>query len=320
MIKNEATTNNDVTDYQFSLSHLRERNGRLQGTDDISSGYGNNEIGNYYFWLGDYETAYEFYQLALERDASDAVFWSNSCGAQMAMGEYNAALDDCNSAIVIEPELISGLDYRGRIYNALGYYGMALIDYETLMEIEPEDYIWPFLAALQNLFVGRGDAALEQMELYGEISGDDPNEDFWLGLANLGAGNYADAREYFERSVESSFEAAAFDSLWLAFSYQLDGREDDAEEAFDAADRAYRELDEEEYAGQRRFYRIFDDLVDGNVEGAQDEMDEILDDFPYAHQHLVVRLYLAMLSELFPAEPAYAEMRDWLNSELNIES
>lgn len=54
-------------------------------------------------------------------------------------GEYELALVDYNSAIQLEPNIASAYNGRGRIYHFQNQFDAAILDFTRAIEIEPSD-------------------------------------------------------------------------------------------------------------------------------------------------------------------------------------
>ncbi len=56
----------------------------------------------------------------------------------MQNGEYTKALEDCQLAIQLAPDLASAYNYRGIIYEELGKSAELLLDYQRAILLNPD--------------------------------------------------------------------------------------------------------------------------------------------------------------------------------------
>jgi tetratricopeptide (TPR) repeat protein len=59
------------------------------------------------------------------------------CWTRAIVGELHAALDDCNKALTLSPQLVDALDSRGFVYLKLGEYDRAIAEYDEVLKIAP---------------------------------------------------------------------------------------------------------------------------------------------------------------------------------------
>jgi tetratricopeptide (TPR) repeat protein len=73
-------------------------------------------------------------------------------------GDLQAALDDCNESLRLEPNAAATFDSRGLAYLKLGKWELAITDYNSALRLSPK---------LPNALYGRGFAKLKAGDLSG---------------------------------------------------------------------------------------------------------------------------------------------------------
>ncbi|MCS6967342.1 MAG: tetratricopeptide repeat protein [Cytophagales bacterium] len=100
-----------------------------------------------FYAIKDYQSAINDYTKAIEIAPNDADLYIGRAEAYRAMGNLNAALQDLDAAILLDKQMKSKkqeekeklLNYRGRLNLQAGNYANALIDYQTLSEMYPNN-------------------------------------------------------------------------------------------------------------------------------------------------------------------------------------
>jgi tetratricopeptide (TPR) repeat protein len=169
---------------------------------------------------------------------------------------------------------------------------------------------------MANTLLGDTEEALDAMDEFVDIAGN--NNVFayyWRGVANLNAGNYDDAIDDFEESLESD-NNHFYDYLWLSLAYQLNGDEDDAA---DALEDAMSELEDESDDFLRLRKEAVLALVTGDEDAAIEALEEILEIAPLAHQRRSDHFYLVSLTLIFPDEALFADTLEWFRAEIGVD-
>jgi tetratricopeptide (TPR) repeat protein len=123
-----------------------------QPTTEERQDYGTvcNNLGNVYYFLGQYQEALNFYQQSLEiqREISDIQGEANSLGnlghVYYSLGQYQEALNFYQQSLEIQREIsdiqgeANSLDNLGVVYQSLGQYQEALNFHQQSLEIERE--------------------------------------------------------------------------------------------------------------------------------------------------------------------------------------
>ena len=81
----------------------------------------------------------EEYTKKIEKESSNASYYSNRGNAYHSLGEYKKALEDYSKAIELNPKNASYYYNRGNTYNNLKDYDKAVNDYSRAMELNPKN-------------------------------------------------------------------------------------------------------------------------------------------------------------------------------------
>lgn len=93
---------------------------------------------NKFFEDGAYERALNSYDDALQLNSSNIHALRGKARSLMQLGKENEALDTFNEAIAIEPEFGGTYANRGILFDRMGEYELALQDYQTALNIDPD--------------------------------------------------------------------------------------------------------------------------------------------------------------------------------------
>lgn len=74
------------------------------------------EKGNLAFKSGHFETAVEHYSSAIAMDATVAAFFSNRAAAWLALGSFEEAIQDCDSALQLDPKFAKAYVRAGQAH------------------------------------------------------------------------------------------------------------------------------------------------------------------------------------------------------------
>ncbi|XP_067140151.1 sperm-associated antigen 1-like [Centruroides vittatus] len=94
--------------------------------------------GNEAYAAGDYEEAKLYYDRSLSA-LLDPVTLNNRAQTYIKMKNYNAAIEDCNQVLLREPKNIKALLRRGTAYKCNLNYEDSLKDFESVLELEPNN-------------------------------------------------------------------------------------------------------------------------------------------------------------------------------------
>src|SRR5579884_4103419 len=86
---------------------------------------------------GDYETAAEAFEHAVEANPTDARARYNLALAQQYLGDAESAIAGYRRAIDLDPELIDAYVNLGNLYSELGMFEEALETFQQGLELDP---------------------------------------------------------------------------------------------------------------------------------------------------------------------------------------
>jgi tetratricopeptide (TPR) repeat protein len=113
-----------------------------------------------YSHKGDHERAVADYTTGIELDAGKSRLWGQRCWSRFVVGkQLQEALDDCNKASGLSPNIPQILGYRGFVYLKLGQFDKALADYDAAFSITklPDHADWLYGRGVTKL--RKGDTA-----------------------------------------------------------------------------------------------------------------------------------------------------------------
>lgn len=87
--------------------------------------------------LGDLSGALTDFNLTIERKPQAAVY-EDRAEVHRCLGNHLAALQDCDTAIALNPKLINAYFRRGLTYTEIGDLGLALENYSQTLDLDPE--------------------------------------------------------------------------------------------------------------------------------------------------------------------------------------
>jgi tetratricopeptide (TPR) repeat protein len=86
--------------------------------------------------------------------------WNGRCWSRAVLGQLQPALEDCNKALLIQPNDVATLDSRGLIFLKMGRFDSAIQDYSSALRIEPK---------MASALYGRGLARLKKGDAAGSV-------------------------------------------------------------------------------------------------------------------------------------------------------
>ncbi|XP_076369567.1 RNA polymerase II-associated protein spaghetti isoform X2 [Tachypleus tridentatus] len=97
------------------------------------------EKGNEYFKEGKYDEAIACYTVGIQSDPCNAVLLANRAMAFLKKRQLAAAEQDCDMAITLDPTYLKAFHRRGVARFGLKKYDLAKADFQTVLEVEPEN-------------------------------------------------------------------------------------------------------------------------------------------------------------------------------------
>jgi stress-induced-phosphoprotein 1 len=88
------------------------------------------------FKNGDYAAALNFNNLAIEKNPTDHVLYSNRSGCYASLNQFDEALDDANKCIKINPTFVKGYSRKGTALEGLGFFDQAILAYDDGLKID----------------------------------------------------------------------------------------------------------------------------------------------------------------------------------------
>jgi tetratricopeptide (TPR) repeat protein len=98
-----------------------------------------------YSHKGDHERAVADYTAGIELDANKSRLWGQRCWSRAMIGkQLQEALEDCNKARSLNPQIPQILAYRGLVYLKLEQFDKALADYDAALTLtkNPDNADW----------------------------------------------------------------------------------------------------------------------------------------------------------------------------------
>jgi len=178
------------------------------------------EKGNEYFQNGDFPNAIKLYTEAIERDPTNAPFYSNRAAALMKLADFGYAFRDCEKCIELDPTFVKAYKRLAAIHNLNKDYHKAIDTYKKAMEFAPDDADLKNGIQHSSLLISKAQANPEEREIRRKRAMADPEIQTILAnpavdklLQNLSqGGNQAEAmkmlsdpalKESFDRLVAS---------------------------------------------------------------------------------------------------------------------
>ncbi|GAA5940280.1 hypothetical protein JCM10213_008387 [Rhodosporidiobolus nylandii] len=93
--------------------------------------------GNQLMAKKDYQGAIDAYTEAIEKDATNAVFWSNRAAAYSQIQDHKSAVRDAREALNIDPSFSKAYSRLGHALFSIGEYEEAVDAYEKGLELDP---------------------------------------------------------------------------------------------------------------------------------------------------------------------------------------
>ena len=128
---------------ETELTQLQERldNNRFTAAERTFMSEREKMKGNELFQIGQIEESMQCYTKSILLDATNAKSFANRALAKMKSSppDFHGALDDCTSALDIDPAYIKALVRRGMVRDELGQFDSAVIDYEAANKLDGND-------------------------------------------------------------------------------------------------------------------------------------------------------------------------------------
>lgn len=96
--------------------------------------------GQVHYEMGDYQKAIDYYSLALRLDEKSELY-ANRALARSRSGQLDAALQDIQAALRLNPENQTAFSFKGDVLTEKGAYQEAIQSYDMALSIDPTDQI-----------------------------------------------------------------------------------------------------------------------------------------------------------------------------------
>ncbi|MBN1562283.1 MAG: tetratricopeptide repeat protein [Anaerolineae bacterium] len=164
----------------------------------------------------------------IERDPNDAALYSGfRAYVRNLMGDFQGALDDCNTAIMLNPRLRANYSNRGWIESNMGRYEDAIADYTYAMTLNPEESFYYYQRANFS-------------EMFWDLNGAEMDRYLMRGWRSFGCEMCDDAIAYL--TLAANYEPAAGDrpaDITYAYAWYGLGRQHFANANYDLALEAF---------------------------------------------------------------------------------
>jgi len=110
-----------------------------------------------YSHKGDHDRAVADYTAGIELDAKNSRLWGQRCWSRAVIGkQLQEALEDCNKASALAPQIPQIFGYRGFVNLKLGQFDKALADYNTALTLtkNPNNADWLYCRGVAKLKIG----------------------------------------------------------------------------------------------------------------------------------------------------------------------
>jgi tetratricopeptide (TPR) repeat protein len=161
--------------------------------------------------LGDLAGALADFNITVERKPHAAIY-DDRAELHRCLGDHSAALQDCDRAIELNPQLIGAYFRRGLTYTEFGDLNLALVDYNTTIELDPQH----LQACIQRswIYFRQAEYARAKRDCQSAISLDE--NCFWasyilgvvnslLGLKNNALVNFTKAIDIFPNYISTRY-------------------------------------------------------------------------------------------------------------------
>jgi tetratricopeptide (TPR) repeat protein len=158
--------------------------------------------GNQAWGTGNYQSALEAYEKAIQIQSDSAIAWNNSGLALATLGRHEEAIASYDKAIELNPDFHFAWDYRGNSLWHLGRYEEAIASYDKAIELKPDSHdAWDNRGISLN-DLGRYEEAIASYDKAIEL-----NPDFHFAWNNRGSslkdlGRYEEAIASHDKAIE----------------------------------------------------------------------------------------------------------------------
>ncbi len=269
--------------------------------------------------IQDYATALVDRNRILELSPSAVAFY-NRAMTHHNLGQYAEALNDCNTALRLNPNYGDALALRGDLYFFTGNYDRAATDYRRLREINPNYFFdYQINEAMAEAWVGNMDYALALMDDFIEVDPEDSQGWYWRSLLHILNDDPAAFATDMEQAVVLSADDGITESvatLWRAAVAMRAGKANEAEAELQTAAALIEAMPDEFNNSQWRFMAL-KAMLEDDPEMAQTYYGQSLEQGSFAHQWFAPIIYLRILAVMFPEDSNYPAVSQWLQNQFS---
>ncbi len=95
--------------------------------------------GNEFYKKGDYRAAIDAYSLAIAEAPEESSFYGNRAAAYMMILNYEAAIQDCDAAVTLSPNMVKAYFRKGKALATLGKFDEATAAYNAGLQQDPNN-------------------------------------------------------------------------------------------------------------------------------------------------------------------------------------
>jgi len=177
---------------------------------DPSLAFVHMNLGIYYYEQGDYQKAFDEYNLARVIDPTRSAAWAAMSGAQGALGRYGECIENASKAIEMNGEEWLAYSSRAFCYTRIGNVAAATADYEIYLSQSANDSKAWYSYAISQSDMGDLQGAMDSYTRSLELDPSYYPANINRGLVYTDLGRYNEALADFNRALESGDIPAAY--------------------------------------------------------------------------------------------------------------
>ena len=88
---------------------------------------------------GEFEDAVSSYTKSINLYSGEPAAYSNRALANLKLKKFSQCIEDSDACLKLDPKFIKAFHRRGKAYQACNKWELAIKDYQTILELEPEN-------------------------------------------------------------------------------------------------------------------------------------------------------------------------------------
>ena len=197
-----------------------------------------NENGLEYYVKGDYDSAIQCFNDAINKNGKKSEYYVNKCFALMAKEDFTGAADAVNSALALEPESRYVLRAQGILYFKTGKYDEAISCFNKCLDktghyVTDLEYDVLMYKADAQMSINALEEAAETYTVLIETQSNDSQFYFWRARAYIALGDEAKAVSDFEDYISCIGNYEAY--IQVYYELKSSGYEESAENILNRA-------------------------------------------------------------------------------------